>query len=61
MVIWVALGVYVAATVGFVVYDHLVLSGVSDFYSVFDAVMVVVTIVLLLVWVYILCVGFGII
>ena len=55
MVIWVSVAVFLAVAVGFMLYDSLVLGGVSDGYALFDSVMAVVTVLLLVGWVYVLC------
>lgn len=61
MVIWVSVAVFLAVCVGFVVFDTLVLGGVSDFYTKFDTIMAVVTVFLLCAWAYVLCEGLGVI
>ena len=55
MVIWVSVAVFLAVAVGFMLYDSLVLGGVSDGYALFDSVMAVVTVLLLVGWAYVLC------
>ena len=55
MVIWVSGAVFLAVCVGFVVFDALILDGVSDFFTKFDTIMAVVTVFLLCAWMYVLC------
>lgn len=55
MVIWVSGAVFLAVCVGFVVFDALVLGGVSNFFTKFDTIMAVVTVFLLCAWAYVLC------
>ena len=60
MVVLIPIVVLLAVVLGCYVYGVLILNGESDFYAIFDSVMAVTTLVLVVVWGYILAVGLGI-
>lgn len=61
MLVLIPIVVILAVALGCYVYSVLILNGVSDFYAIFDTVMAVTTLLLVVVWVYILAVGLEII
>lgn len=61
MIILIPIVVILAIVLGSYVYSSRILNGESDFHAIFESVMAVTTLVLVVVWVYILAVGLEII